>query len=140
MKNIIITLAFFSSSTLASGLCKELPPVQDFLCNSKNSFEICSLKIENNLLKGLTADSGAFSCISEYKSVLKPLYNNAKKKLDGNSSATNALKKVYASWISSMGMLMSSDYLNDRNAYRKKIEGNRLEMTELITLLELEVE
>ena len=139
MKYILIAITWLlSDSVLASGACKELPPANDFACNTQVTFTVCKLQVELGLLKG-SPPNEAFSCIEKYKEEIRPVYNSAKQGLIDNEDATEALKELYSYWLSSMDALIPS--VDERKfEYRQKLSERELGMKDRANRLRIESE
>lgn len=131
-------MLLLSDSVLASGACKELPPADDFACNTQVTFTVCKLQVELGLLKAVPPKD-AFTCIEKNKDEIKPVYNTAKQALIDNKDATEALKELYSYWLSSMDALIPG--VDERKfEYRQKLSERELGMKDRANRLKIESE
>lgn len=135
---LFVASLFLSSPVFASGACKTLPAADDFVCNTYAAFQFCKLEVEIGLLKG-SSPSETFSCIDEEKMAIKPIYKTAKKALDGNEDATEALKDLYSYWLSSMDALIP-DMNEKKLEYKYRLSAREDGINDRRNRLKIEVE
>ncbi len=153
MKKLTIStvalLVLLSEHVYASVACIELPPVDDFVCNTQGMFINCRLEVENGLLKveidqlrgspPRVTPQEIFACIEKDKKAIQPVYNAAKSALKANKDGLTALKDLYAYWLSSLDMLIPS--LNEsKYQYKAKVSERESGLTERGNKLKVEAQ
>lgn len=97
-------IALMSHQAHASGSCKEIPPIDDFICNTNAKFVLCRLEVGLALLESKNRPQ-AQKCVEEGKEAIKPIYQTARRAIGRNAGAQAALKDLYSYWLTSMDSL-----------------------------------